>query len=62
MRKCVDRRGLIPLVDLAYQGLGLGLEQDAAGMHTLLSAVPESLVAYSCNKNFGSYRERVGAL
>ena len=55
-------RGLVPLVDLAYQGLGDGLEQDAAGLRTILSTVPEAMVAYSCDKNFALYRERVGAL
>lgn len=55
-------RGLLPFVDIAYQGLGHGLDEDAAGMRALLAAVPEALVAYSCDKNFGLYRERVGAL
>jgi aromatic-amino-acid transaminase len=52
---------VLPIVDLAYQGLGHGMEEDAAGMRTLLAAVPEALVAYSCDKNFGLYRDRVGA-
>ncbi|MCW4460904.1 aromatic amino acid transaminase [Sphingomonas sp. BT-65] len=55
-------RGLIPLIDLAYQGLGRGLDEDAAGMRAILAAVPEALLAYSCDKNFALYRERVGAL
>ena len=58
----VVRRGLIPIMDLAYQGLGVGLEQDVKGMRRLLKAAPEALVAYSCDKNFGLYRERTGAL
>jgi aromatic-amino-acid transaminase len=58
----VARRGLTPLIDLAYQGLGAGLEEDAAGMRLVLDAAPDSLLAYSCDKNFGLYRERVGAL
>jgi aromatic-amino-acid transaminase len=58
----VARRGLVPLIDLAYQGLGEGLEPDAAGLRTTLGAVDDVLVAYSCDKNFGLYRERVGAL
>ena len=58
----VETRGLVPLVDLAYQGLGNGLEEDAAGMRAMLDAVPEALIAYSCDKNFALYRERVGAL
>ena len=57
-----ESRGLVPFIDLAYQGLGNGLEADAAGMRGLLGMVPEALVAYSCDKNFGLYRERVGAL
>ena len=51
----------LPIIDLAYQGLGAGMEEDAAGLRTVLGAVPEALVAYSCDKNFGLYRDRVGA-
>jgi len=58
----VNERGLLPLVDLAYQGFGRGLEQDVAGLRHLLSAVPEVLVAVSCSKSFGLYRERTGAI
>lgn len=53
---------LIPVVDLAYQGLGDGFDTDAAGARAMLAAVPEALLAYSCDKNFGLYRERTGAL
>lgn len=52
---------VLPIVDFAYHGLGHGLDQDAAGMRGLLARVPEALVAYSCDKNFGVYRDRVGA-
>ena len=52
---------VVPVIDLAYQGLGQGMEADAAGMRAVLAAVPEALVAYSCDKNFGLYRDRVGA-
>jgi aromatic-amino-acid transaminase len=52
---------MLPIIDLAYQGLGNGMEEDAAGMRTVLAAVPEALIAYSCDKNFGLYRDRVGA-
>ena len=52
----------LAIVDLAYQGLGSGLEQDAYGARAVLDAVDEALVAYSCDKNFGLYRDRVGAL
>ncbi|HSI18038.1 MAG TPA: amino acid aminotransferase [Sphingomonas sp.] len=55
-------RGVLPLIDFAYQGLGDGLEEDAAGLRIVLDVVGEGLVAYSCDKNFGLYRERVGAL
>ncbi len=58
----VARRGLLPLVDLAYQGLGEGLEADAQGLRRLIPAADEILVAYSCDKNFGLYRDRVGAV
>lgn len=55
-------KGLLPLVDFAYQGFGDELEQDAAGLRALLERVPEALIASSFSKNFGLYRERVGAL
>ena len=53
---------LLPLLDLAYQGLGAGMEEDAYGVRRVLAAVPEAIVAYSCDKNFGLYRDRTGAL
>jgi len=55
-------RGVLPLIDLAYQGLGTGLEEDALGTRIMLDIVGEGLVAHSCDKNFGLYRERIGAL
>ncbi len=55
-------RGFTPFVDVAYQGLGAGLEQDAAGWRWMAERVPEMLIASSCSKNFGLYRERTGAL
>ncbi len=55
-------RGVLPIIDLAYQGLGEGLEEDAYGVRAVLDASPQALVAYSCDKNFGLYRDRVGAL
>ena len=58
----LGQSNLLPIIDLAYQGLGQGMEEDAAGMRKVLAAVPEALVCYSCDKNFGLYRERVGAL
>jgi aromatic-amino-acid transaminase len=53
---------LLPLLDLAYQGLGDGMEEDAYGVRKVVAAVDQALVAYSCDKNFGLYRDRVGAL
>ncbi|MEA3064856.1 MAG: aromatic-amino-acid transaminase [Sphingomonadales bacterium] len=58
----VARRGLVPFVDLAYQGLGNGLEADAAGTRLVVEAASQAIVAQSCDKNFGVYRERVGNL
>jgi aspartate/tyrosine/aromatic aminotransferase len=58
----VRERGLLPLVDFAYQGFGGTLEQDAAGLRTLCRQIPELLVCSSFSKNFGLYNERVGAL
>jgi aromatic-amino-acid transaminase len=58
---CV-RKGLIPFVDLAYQGLDNGLEEDAVLSRAVLERVPNAFLAYSCDKNFGLYRDRVGAL
>ncbi|MGN6498250.1 MAG: aromatic amino acid transaminase [Tsuneonella sp.] len=51
----------LPIIDLAYQGLGQGMDEDAAGTRKVLAEVPEALIAYSCDKNFGLYRDRVGA-
>jgi aspartate/methionine/tyrosine aminotransferase len=58
----LERRHLVPLVDMAYQGLGNGLDEDAAGLRLLAERLPEVLLAVSCSKNFGLYRERVGAV
>jgi aromatic-amino-acid transaminase len=55
-------RGLMPLIDLAYQGLGDGFEADAGPALKLLCHCGEGFLAYSCDKNFALYRERVGAL
>lgn len=54
--------GAVPMVDIAYQGFGDGLEQDAAATRMVASSVPECLIAASCSKNFGIYRERTGLL
>ena len=55
-------RGVLPLIDFAYQGFGDGLEEDATGLRSIAEACPELLVSSSFSKNFGLYRDRVGAL
>jgi aspartate aminotransferase len=55
-------RGFTPFVDIAYHGLGDGLDDDAYGVRTLAARLPQLLVAYSCSKNFGLYRERAGLI
>ena len=58
---CAERK-LLPLVDIAYQGFGRGLEEDAAGVRLMLRSCGEVIVAQSCDKNFSVYRDRVGSL
>ncbi|MDQ8754924.1 amino acid aminotransferase [Sphingosinicella sp. LHD-64] len=58
----VAARGLIPFVDIAYQGLGDGLEADAAGACLVVEAAEQAIIAQSCDKNFGCYRDRLGSL
>ena len=60
--RVVAERGLIPFVDIAYQGFGRGLEEDAFGVRLMLDSCDEVIVAQSCDKNFSCYRDRVGAL
>ena len=55
-------QGFTVFIDLAYQGLGDGLEQDVYGVRLLAEALPELIIVSSCSKNFGLYRERTGAL
>tara|TARA_B110000879_G_scaffold185530_1_gene245974 strand:- start:1157 stop:2341 length:1185 start_codon:yes stop_codon:yes gene_type:complete len=54
--------GATPMVDIAYQGFGEGLEQDAMATRKVAAALPETIIATSCSKNFGIYRERTGML
>lgn len=56
------KTGALPLIDFAYQGFAVGLEEDAVGVRTIAQAMPEFMVASSFSKNFGLYNERVGAL
>ena len=58
----LQKSGAIPLIDLAYQGFGDGLDADAEATRLLARSLPEALVAASCSKNFGLYRERTGIL
>src|SRR5699024_6970071 len=57
----VRDRGLLPLVDFAYQGFGDGLDEDAYGVRLLAENLDEMLITQSCSKNFGIYRERTGS-
>ncbi|MEL7091503.1 MAG: amino acid aminotransferase [Pseudomonadota bacterium] len=54
--------GATPMIDIAYQGFGDGLEADAAATRAVAAGVPECVIAASCSKNFGIYRERTGIL
>jgi aromatic-amino-acid transaminase len=58
----VRRRRLLPFIDMAYQGLGASVDEDAFAIRLFAAELPELLVAVSCSKNFGLYRERAGAL
>lgn len=58
----IVERDLVPFVDMAYQGFAHSLDEDAFIVRHLADRVPEMLVANSCSKNFGLYRDRVGSL
>ncbi|GGI90634.1 amino acid aminotransferase [Shewanella gelidii] len=58
---CLEKQ-LLPLFDFAYQGFGVGVEEDAQGIRTIANMVPELLVANSFSKNFGLYNERIGGV
>jgi aspartate aminotransferase len=58
----LKKTGATPMIDIAYQGFGDGLQEDAAGTRLVASSVPETVIAASCSKNFGIYRERTGLL
>ena len=53
--------GFLPVVDMAYQGFGIGLDEDAYGLRLMAEHAKEMIVCSSCSKNFGLYRERIGA-
>ncbi|UMA65019.1 aspartate/tyrosine/aromatic aminotransferase [Roseivivax marinus] len=58
----IKSTGATPMIDLAYQGFGDGLDEDAGPTREVAAACPETLIAASCSKNFGIYRERTGIL
>jgi len=58
----INKKGLLPLVDLAYLGLGDGVDEDASGLRLLANNCKEMIVVTSCSKNLGLYKERVGAV
>ncbi|WP_308367083.1 MULTISPECIES: amino acid aminotransferase [unclassified Microbulbifer] len=60
LAEMAQKQGFTPFVDMAYQGFGESLGDDAWGLRLMAESVPEMLVAASCSKNFGLYRERVG--
>jgi aspartate/tyrosine/aromatic aminotransferase len=60
--RVVADRGLLPLIDIAYQGFGRGLDEDAFGVRLMLDACDEVIIAQSCDKSFSVYRDRVGSL
>jgi len=62
LRDMAVEQEFLPFVDIAYQGLGESLDADAYGVRLLADAVPEMIVANSCSKNFGLYRERIGSV
>ena len=57
-----ERHRVVPFIDIAYQGLAEGLEEDAYGVRLMAGRLPEVVVVASCSKNFGLYRERVGSV
>jgi len=58
----LNAKGALPMIDIAYQGFGDGLDDDASAVRYVASNCPETLIAASCSKNFGIYRERTGIL
>ncbi|EEX08873.1 aromatic-amino-acid aminotransferase [Ruegeria lacuscaerulensis ITI-1157] len=58
----INDRGLVAMIDIAYQGFGDGLNEDAQATRLVAASVKECLIAASCSKNFGVYRERTGLL
>jgi len=61
LTKFCEKKNILPLIDLAYQGFGDGINDDVKGVQYMASNLPEVCIGISCSKNFGLYRERVGA-
>ena len=61
LAKNMSSKGLVPFIDIAYQGLGTSLVEDAQGLNVVLAHCPEAFITTSCSKNFGLYAERIGA-
>jgi aspartate aminotransferase len=59
--KVTAKQGFTPLIDMAYQGFGDGVDEDAYGVRQMAAAVESMMLCSSCSKNFGLYRERIGA-
>ncbi|ABE55034.1 aminotransferase [Shewanella denitrificans OS217] len=55
------KQGFTPLIDMAYQGFGDGVDEDAYGVRQMAAKVENMILCSSCSKNFGLYRERIGA-
>ena len=62
LAELLAERQLLPMIDFAYQGMGAGLDEDAAGIRMVLERVPEMIIAVSSSKNIGLYRERAGVV
>lgn len=62
LAQVIAERSLVPLIDSAYQGFGAGIDEDVKGLREIITAAPEALIAVSCSKSFGLYRERTGAI
>ena len=58
---CIEK-SLTPVIDIAYQGLGKGLDEDMENLRLMIERVPNAILTVSCSKNFGLYRDRVGAI
>ncbi|VUD51972.1 Aspartate aminotransferase [Thalassocella blandensis] len=58
----LEARKIVPFIDMAYQGFGESLDDDAFGLRLVAERLPEAVFAVSCSKNFGLYRERVGVV